>query len=733
MLRRLTRFSTTHRWAIVACWTGVIVLSTLSAPVLFGGLTTDVGDIEGTESQRGEEALWQADPSGESIYAVADGLPVSDHGLRTSILSVADEIRSVQGVVAVRTPWTEGLRVSAAADPAAVATDARAVAVQVEFAPTTAGEDAVDPVAELLRSIDAPRVLVGGGPLLDEETSEQAAHDLARGEMLSTPVLLVLLLMIFGGLLAAGLPLVITLVSALSTLGALFLFGLVADVSVYTVNIVSMLGLGLAVDYALLIVSRYREERALRDDVTSAITATMTTAGRTVLFSGLTVAASLASLLVFSDDFLRSMGFAGLSVVLLDVAAALTLLPALLQTLGDRIKPARPRPSESGVLGSIAHRVARRPLVPMLVVTGVLITCLLPFTGARFADPDERSLPASSPSRQLAETADNRFAHVSSTDPITIVGPAAWSPSQVDAYRSDLRALDGVREVSTREGIPGLTVIDVLPDGDTQGEQAIALVSRIRHLDPGVQVEVTGDAAQLVDYEAALTSRLPYAIGFVVLASFALLFLFTGSVVIPLKALLLNTLSLGASFGALVWVFQDGHLAGLIGADRLDSLSITTPTLLFAIAYGLSMDYEVFLLGRITEIWRRTGDTTYAVTEGIRRTGRIVTAAALLMVVVYAGFVAGGFSPVKQLGLGLVLAVAVDATLTRMVLLPAVMGLLGNANWWAPTPLRRLHSRIGLADPTSGAEQTTHQKDAPPSAEQTYVDQALAGTGTSPR
>jgi RND superfamily putative drug exporter len=699
MLRRITHFSTAHRWTVVSSWAAMVVLSMLSAPLLFGGLTSDVGDLDGTESQRGNEMLWKADPSGESIYAVADGLPATDPDLRHDVLQVAEEIRDVDGVFAVHTPWTEGRGVSAHADPAAVATDGRAVAVQVEFAPTSAGEDAVDPVADLLRSIDAPHVLVGGSPLLDEETSEQASRDLARGEMLSTPVLLVLLLVIFGGLIAAGLPLLITFVSALSTLGALFVFGLVADVSVYTVNIVSMLGLGLAVDYALLIVSRFREERAVRADVTSAITATMATAGRTVLFSGLTVAASLASLLVFPDDFLRSMGFAGLSVVLLDVAAALTLLPALLRTLGHRIKPARPSTSHGGLLGSIAGKVARRPFAPMLVVTGLLVVCLLPFTGARFADPDERSLPASSPSRQLAEMAETRFTQVTSTDPITIVGPADWPTSELEAYRAALVRLDGTRTVSIRDGIPGLTVIDVLPAGDTQGEQAIDLVSEIRALDPGAHVDVTGDAAELVDYEDALQARLPYAICFVALASFVLLFLFTGSVVIPLKALVLNTLSLGASFGALVWVFQEGHGAGLIGADRLDSLSITTPTLLFAIAYGLSMDYEVFLLGRITEIWRRTGDTAYAVTEGIRRTGRIVTAAALLMIVVYAGFVAGGFSPVKQLGLGLVLAVAVDATLTRMVLLPAVMGLLGKANWSAPAPLRRLHARYGLAEP----------------------------------
>ncbi len=283
-------------------------------------------------------------------------------------------------------------------------------------------------------------------------------------------------------------------------------------------------------------------------------------------------------------------------------------------------------------------------------------------------------------------------------EPLVVVSDGTVPAAELDAYVRTLRGLDGVRSVSVRDDVPGLTVVDVLPQGMSQGPTAMRLVEELRDLSAPAPVQVTGDAAELADYESALRDRLPVALAIVVLATFVLLFLFTGSVVIPLKAIVMNVLSLGASFGALVWVFQEGHLGGLVGTEALGSLSITTPVLVFAIAFGLSMDYEVFLLGRIAEAWRRTGDNDRAVDEGLRSTAGIITAAALLMIVVYAGFVSGGFSPVKQVGLGLVLAVAIDATVVRLLLVPAVMSLMGRANWWAPAWLRRVHRRFGLSD-----------------------------------
>jgi RND superfamily putative drug exporter len=489
---------------------------------------------------------------------------------------------------------------------------------------------------------------------------------------------------------------VVAMVGVGTTLGTLTVFSLVADVSVYSVNIVTMLGLGLAVDYALLIVSRFREERAHGDRVEGAVVATMATAGRTVAFSGATVAASLAGLLVFPDDFLRSMGLSSLVVVLLDMLAAITLLPALLGAFGARIRPARARRHDSGVFVRVAGLVRARPLVVALGCTALLAMAAVPFAGARYSEPDERSLPATSESRRVAEIAESRFG-VDDTDPITVVATSSWAAADQDAYVRELGALDGVAAVRPVE-TPGLSVVEVVPAGEAQGRTAMRLVDDVRELEAPTLIRVTGDAAYLSDYQDALVSRLPWAVAIIGGATFLLLFAFTGSLVVPVKALITNMLSLGATFGALVWVFQEGHLGGLVGTEALGSLSITTPVLVFAIAFGLSMDYEVFLLGRIAETWRRTGNNDQAVAVGLQATGRIVTAAALLMVVVFGGFVAGGFSPVKQVGLGLAIAVAVDATLVRMLLVPAVMTLMGRANWWAPAPLRRLRERFGLVE-----------------------------------
>jgi len=692
---RIASFSMTHKRIVLAGWLLVVVAAFVAAPGLFDRLTSDTAQIDASESGRARQALRAAAPSGGELYAVADGRAADDPGLRASVVAAATEISAIPGVAEVLTPWTAAP--SGPADERAVARDGRAVALAVHFAPD-ARDGTGDKVIVRLRAIDAPRVLVGGGDLLDDEMDEQAAADLAKAELLSTPVVLVLLVLFMGGLVAAGLPVLITIVGAATTLGLLTVASYLTDISVYSVNIVTMLALGLAVDYGLLVVSRFREE--LRGDVPDAVLRAMSTAGRTVLFSGLTVAASLAGLLVFPDPFLRSAGLAGLAVVLLDLAAALTLLPALLAAVGHRIRPARPVREDRGFFVRLTQLVSRRPVTVIAATVPLLVLAAAPFLHIRFAEPDARSLTTDSPSRQLSDLVESRFDVAAEVEPIVVVAHGKLP----DSYVTTLRGLDHVTDVTERPDVPGLTVVNVVAEGEAQGKQALELVDRIRALDAPVPVEVTGDAATLADYQDSLMDRAPFALGIVVLATFVLLFLFTGSVVVPVKALVMNTLSLGASLGALVWVFQDGSLGGLVGTEALGSLSITTPVLMLAIGFGLSMDYEVFLLGRIAEAWRRTGDNARAIAGGLQHTGRIVTAAALLMSVVFAGFVAGGFSPVKQVGLGLLLAVLVDATIVRMLLMPATMTVMGRANWWAPAPLRRLHRRIGLTESAAAKE-----------------------------
>ena len=704
MLQRLTRLCISRRWTVIAIWAAVLVGGFAAAPVLFSNLSTEAGVVDDSESVRASERLWRHAPSGTAAYAVVDGLAVDDPNLRSAVTSAADRLAALPGVKSVVTPWS-GQGAVGSADARGVATDGRAVAMAVEFKPTETGWLAVEPATELLRGIDAPEVMVGGEALLDLEMEEQAAADLAQAELFSLPVVLVLLLVVFGGVVAAGLPVLVALLGTAATLGLLAAVSAMADVSVYAVNIVTMLGLGLAVDYALLVVSRFREERVATSDLHVALLRTFATAGRTVAFSGMTVAASLAGLLAFPDDFLRSMGLAGLAVVLLAMAATLTLLPALLSLVGHRIRPAR---ASGG--GRLVRRLAgalhgRRAVAVVAVVVPLLALAALPFLQVRYAEPDERSLPASSESRRIQEMLRERFATPASSDPLTVVTETRLSRDDLAGYVKTFEGLEGVRAVTPRSTGAELTAIDVLPKGPDQGPNARALVEEIRALDLPVSAMVTGDAARLTDYEHALSSRLPVAGGIVMAATFVLLFLFTGSVVVPLKAIVMNLLSLGASFGALVWVFQEGNLGWLVGTEALGSLSITTPVLVFAMAFGLSMDYEIFLLGCIAEEWRRTRDNRLAVSRGLEGTARIVTAAALLMTVVFAGFVAGGFSPVKQVGFGLALAIVVDATIVRMLLVPAVMSLMGRANWWAPAPLRRLHRRIGLHEaPSAPAE-----------------------------
>jgi putative drug exporter of the RND superfamily len=707
MLRRLARFSLRHRRLVATAWAVLFVVGIAIGSGVFDRLDPDVGDVEGTESALAQARLHALDPGGESIAALADGADPRDPRVAAGIRATAERLRAIPGVAQVADPVT--------GPPELLARDGRAALVAVELADGLDGDrfdQALEAAEAELRRLDAPHVLVGGGPLQDREFEDQVASDLARAELLSMPVVLVLLLVVFGGIVAAGLPVLIALTGVAGTLLALFGISAVTDVSVYSVNVVTMLGLGLAVDYALLLVSRFREERAT-SDLSAAVEEAVATAGRTVVFSGLTVAASLAGLLVFADPFLRSMAYGGGAVVLIDMLAAVTLLPALLGLWGARVRPqarnegawlSTPLPDgeRGGLFAAISRLVQRRAVLIVVVVAVPLAVAATPFLRAHYQQPDARFLPAGAESRRLFETLEARFDPAVWVEPVVVVAEAGTDPAglaRVAAFGDRVAGLDGVRAVGEpRPLAEGVTVVEVLPQGGGTDAAASRLVTEIRSLPAPFPVQVTGDAAELADYQATIAQRLPLAAGLVALATFVLLFLFTGSVVVPVKAIVMNVLSLGASFGALVWVFQEGHLAWLLGAEGTGALDPTVPVLTFAITFGLSMDYEVFLLSRIKEAWDETGDNDLAVALGLQRTGRIVTSAAALLVIVFAGFMAAGMLTIKQIGLGTVLAVLLDATVVRMLLVPATMKLMGRWNWWAPAPLRRLHRRVGLGE-----------------------------------
>jgi RND superfamily putative drug exporter len=699
----LGRFAYRRRLPVALVWALVLIAGLGVGSEVFGRLGTGSGLRDDAESVVVSDQLAQVGGGGGGITGLVDGRSVDDPAFRAELDDAVRDLEAIPGVRRVTGPLADGRPV-----PGLVARDERAVLVRVELETGLPGggfERARDQVDQRLRAVDAPLVLVGGDEIAREEFQEQAQRDLERGEALALPVMLVLLLVVFRGVVAALTPLLMAAVAVAGALLILLGVSEFADISAYSVNVITMLGLGLAVDYSLLVISRFREERATGLDLPGAIERTLATAGRTVAFSGLTVAASLCGLLAFAEPFLRSLAWGGIGVVLVAMAAAITLVPALLGLWGRRIRPAPAHlQADHGLFYRLSRLVQRFAPAIVVVVAALLILLALPFRHARLENSGLESLPRSSESRQLFETVDERFQD-GGTDPVVVVVESAPGNPLVADYLRRVEGLEGVVRVEPRQGTPPqITVLDVVPEGTSEGPVATRLVERIRALERPVAAGVTGPAAFLVDYRDSLTSRLPYALALIGLATFALLFLMTGSVVVPVKAIVMCILSLGASFGALVWVFQDGHLSGLLGFDSPGMVDITVPVLIFVFAFGLSMDYEVFLLSRIKEAWDQIGDNDLAVALGLQRTGRIVTSAAALIVVVFLGFAAGELLTIKEVGLGMAIAVVLDATVVRMLLVPATMKLMGRWNWWAPPALRRLHDRWGLVERGPAAE-----------------------------
>lgn len=691
MIRTISGFAVRRPVLVLALWVAVLGAGFGVGTGVFERLVAEVGAAPGSESDRAAERLAEAAPDPETVTAVISGRPAGDPALRASLAAAVAEVRAVPGVAAV-------------AEPVASAQTGQALLVEVTLAPGDGAEAAAEAAAERLRAVDAPAVAVAGGPLSDAEFGEQAQSDVAQAELLSMPVVLVLLLIIFGGLLAAGLPLLIAVVGVAGTFGVLYLFSTVSEVSVYAVQVTTMLAVGLAVDYALLMVSRFREERrATPDDLPGAIARTTATAGRTVLFSGLTVAVALAGLVVFPDPFLRSMGLAGAAVVAVDMIAALTLLPALLRLFGRRIRPARRRRT-GGAFARIARGVQRRPVLTLVATAGAMLALAGPVLDLHLSQGDPRMLPASTQTRQLWDGLESHFPEQARwSGDITVLAEAPAASPELARLRDSVAAVPGITEVAVEPLGPDLAVLHATPDTPADDPASQRAVAEIRALPAPFPVTVTGDAAELVDYRSMLGDRLPWAVGLVGLGTLLLLFAFTGSLLLPVKAVLTSLLSIGAALGVVVWVFQQGNLAGLLGTEGLGYLHLTVPVLVGAIAFGLSVDYEVFLLSRIRERWRAGADPRKAIADGLQRTGGIVTAAALVIGVVFAGFIAGGFAPIKAIGLGLVLAIALDATVVRMLLVPATMTLLGRWSWW-PSSRRASSEHPETESPTEPAD-----------------------------
>jgi RND superfamily putative drug exporter len=707
-----------HRRLVLILSVAVVAFAGLWGTRVFGSLQTAGGfTAPNSESQQAADlasATFGHDQGDVVVLYSSDKLTVTDPAFRGAVTKTLSALPDAV-VTSASTFWSTGSKqfVSASGH------ETYAV-LQLAGADDAAKIKTFDSIENQLA---APGLTEHAGGQIPSEgaINKQVTKDIGRAEGLSMPALLILLLIIFGGLAAASLPLAIGGIAILGSFTALRALTLFTPVSIYSINITTILGLGLAIDYGLFMVGRFREELTRTDSTEQAVARTVATAGRTVAVSGVTVAIALASLMLFPMTFLRSMGYGGVATVLVDMIAALTLLPALLAVLGPKVNSLRIRPRRraearladetSGAWYRLARSVMRRPVVYVVVIVAGLAVLATPFLRISWGGTDARVLPAAAAPRVVTEALNKDFPG-NVTQPIEAVlrfpGPATSPSSQaaLASYVTKLSGIDGVTGARVT-GVKGdVARVDLSYTVNPESAAARTIVGDVRATAPpaGAQAYVGGTTAQLTDELSSLGSVLPWMALVVVLATFILLFLAFGSVVLPVKAILANVLSLGATFGVVVWIFQEGHLSGLLGFTPTGTIDPTMPILMLAIIFGLSMDYEVFLLSRVRERYDVTGNNTAAVASGLQRTGGVITSAALLLVIVIGAFSTSGITFIKLMGVGMIVALIVDATVVRILLVPATMRLLGRFNWWAPRPLRRLYAHYGLREGDDGGE-----------------------------
>ncbi len=705
MFEKLATFAYSNRRRVLF----VAVIGTVIAGVFGTGVSSHLSpygaDDPATQSVQATNRFQaatgrQLDPG---VVALVSSGDVRSAAARQRVGSVAAELGAQPDVARVASFYTTH-------DPAMVARDGRSTYVVAYFKARSDLQISNDAKLIETRFAAQPDVKLGGDAIANAQVNTQVGNDLAHAELLAFPFIFLLSLLFFRSLVAALLP---PLLGGLAILGTFFLLRVVstfADLSVFALNLTTGLGLGLAIDYSLFIVSRYREEAARGGFGLQALRRTLQTAGRTVLFSSVTVAFSVAALAIFPQRFLYSMGIAGAIVALLAAALALTVLPALLAVLGPRVDALSPqrlrqaaerdaRPERSGAWFRLAHFVTRRPAQVAVASAAVLIALGIPFfTQTRFITADARVLPQSASAHQVQNALDKQFAPNRITPLEVVVGVSASSP----AVRSLSERIAGLPDVSAvgpaQPAGGGTSLLQVASVHGPLTDSTERLVREVRALRTPYYMGVAGETASYLDLEHSLRAHLPAALAIVVAATLIVLFLMTGSVVLPLKAVVMNALNLSAVFGILVLVFQHGNLQGLLGYHSTGALDATQPILLFAIGFGLATDYGVFLLARVKEAHDAGAANREAVALGLERTGRIISAAALLFAVAVGAFATSQIVFIKELGIGTALAVLLDASVIRALLVPSLMALLGPLNWWAPRPLRRLHRRIGLQE-----------------------------------
>ncbi|GAA3998332.1 MMPL family transporter [Streptomyces plumbiresistens] len=686
------------------------VLSGAYGAGVFGSLTPLGFQDPGSDSRQAEKiaekAFPQRTPDAVIVYRDEDRT-VDDPSFQQAVVQQVESLPKAD-VTGYLHFWQTKM-------PAQVSHDRHAtyVALNLHGNSEKAKEDSYKAIKD---KIPAPglETLQGGTVPTGYQAGEKIEHDLRHAEIISAPVLFLFLLVVFGGLVAAGLPLVVGVLSILGSMAVLRVISNITDVSVFAMSLVTILGLAVAIDYGLLIVSRYREELERGYTGEAALGRTIATAGRTVVISGTTVAAALAGLTLFPSTFLKSMSYGGVAAVVLSVLFSLVALPAVLAVLGPKVnalplrrrkKAVRPTAAGEGAWYRFGHGVMRRRGVVMVGAVGLLLTLALPFSKIEFGSINAQQLPSSSEGRQVFNTMERDFDGdaVKSIDSLLVLKSDATSKEQgaaLKAYAERLGATEGAKTARIT-GAEGTTArVSVTFDGNAISTHARDLVNRLKDVPepPGAHAYFGGESAVYDDTLDALGETLPWMLLYIAVMTYILLFLAFGSVLLPLKAIAMNLLSLSATFGVLVWIFQDGHLNGLLGFDPTGNIEPNMPIMLFALIFGLSMDYEVFLVSRMREQYDQLNDSTEAVATGLQSIGRLVVSAALLMCVPLAAIGMSDVLTMKLFGVGMVFAVLVDVLVVRILLGSAVMKLMGRAAWWAPGPLARFYTRYGIKE-----------------------------------
>jgi RND superfamily putative drug exporter len=716
-----------RRTVLVTTLLGLVVAIVLGSGV-FAELTNGGFDDPDSESTRAIEALDdEFDTGSADLVAIvtATGGDVDAPEVVAAGTALTEGFAAIEGTDDVTSYWSLG----SPAPLRSVEGDRALILMRFPGADEDPERiEAIDSILEEYTGLEGDGITVGlaGAEPVFAAVGETIEGDLARAEMIAIPLTLLLLLFVFGGVVAAGLPLVVGAISVFGAFMVLWMVTQFTNVSIFSINLVTALGLGLAIDYSLFIVSRFREERALGRSVDDAVVRTVETAGRTVAFSAITVAISLSALLIFPLYFLRSFAYGGIGVLVVAMVVSVIALPSLLAVLGPRVDSLqlfqrRPVRVGEGFWHRLATGVMRRPGAVAIAGITFLLALGVPFLNVEWGVPDDRVLPESTEVRQQSDVLRDEFDSAEG-DAFAIVATGGVDTDSIEAYAAAVSTVDGVARVDSVVGRfvaggnvatdPSLAQFDpagsasgdatwfnVVPEVEPISVEAEQMVEEIRSIDSAFDETLVGGAsAALVDSKSAIFSLVPYAAAIIVVATFVLLFLMFGSLLVPIKAIVLNALSLTATFGLMVWVFQEGNGADLLGFTPTGLTDISMPILMFCVAFGLSMDYEVFLLSRIKEEYDRSGDNDLAVAIGLEKTGRLVTAAALLLSITFFAFATSGVTFIKLFGFGLAVAVLVDAFIVRSTLVPALMKLAGNWNWWAPAPLRRLHERFGITE-----------------------------------